>query len=307
MTDLAAGKLQVAEAKASLASKEFDLGAMEIDLESQVMQKDSEFQVSQAKYLALAELMRQKVPPVSLLDFRESKIVAEQKSKQKELAQKRLDNFKDSKQSQLEQFRLKMAVARSALASVQEKVDALTLTASKAGVIQEVTLKPGQRVNESVVLAKIVNPKDVVMRLKVPALHGGKLKPGQNSTITVNSRELLGKLVRVDPNVTGASLEVDVALNEHADFLRPNMHVLGEIEVTKLPNALFVDKPANAVENGNVMLYVLENNSAANYTQIQLGQFSSQYVEVVGGVNVGDKIILSDLSKANGASSILLN
>lgn len=308
-SQLSAKALELSEYKATLSSKNFDLYAQEISLESDATRLESEYLVAQEKHNAMLKLIEnEKLSPISQLEFQEAKIRANQLRKQWQLSMQRLHNFLDSKETQLEQYRARLAVAEEMRTRLQEKVDALILVAHKSGIIQEVSLKPGQRVEVGTVLAKIVKPDDILIRLKVPASQSDKLQINQQAVIKSSGHEIDGYITRIDPNVTGATLEVDIMLHEKAGFLKTSMHVSGEISVLQLDQVKYVETPSNVVENGSSQIYVLnKSGNKANLRRISIGALSSRHVQIIDGLDVGDKVILSDLSKTRGAETVILN
>lgn len=305
--ELSAQSLELAESNATLASRSFELDEQLTKLEFEEVRLESEFRIVDEKYQALRKLMNLDVPPISALDYSQAKIRAEQFRKQWKLAVQQVENFKQKRDAQLEQYRVNVTVAEKRLENIRQKVDSLSLKAKKEGVIQEVEIKPGQRLNLGQVLGKIVSSNDIFVRLKVPAIKSDKLEVNQNAVIESNGRKIQGKVIRIDPNVVGASLSVDIALEQEAPFLKTNMYVSGEIKVFNIEETLFVEKMSSLVENSSTKIYVFgESKKSAYLKEVQFGEISNRYVQIKAGLEEGQEIILTDLDDARGAEKIII-
>jgi HlyD family secretion protein len=70
----------------------------------------------------------------------------------------------------------------------------------------------------------------------------------------------------------------------------------GTIELERLDDVLFVGRPAFGQEQSAVGLFKVHIDGEATRVQVQLGRSSVSTVEVRSGLNVGDQVILSDMS-----------
>ena len=59
---------------------------------------------------------------------------------------------------------------------------------------------------------------------------------------------------------------------------------------------LFVGRPAFGQEQSAVGVFKLDPDGTASRTQVKIGRISVDNVEIVSGLNVGDQVVLSDMS-----------
>jgi HlyD family secretion protein len=99
---------------------------------------------------------------------------------------------------------------------------------------------------------------------------------------------------------------------------RPDLSVDGVIELERLENVLQVERPAFGQENQTVGLFKLiptdgkimagqEAGHEATQTPVKLGKASVQFIEVLEGLQEGDRVVLSDMSQYDGYNRIKLN
>jgi HlyD family secretion protein len=115
--------------------------------------------------------------------------------------------------------------------------------------------------------------------------------------------------VRVDPAVQNGTVKVDIALTGPLPKgARPDLSVEGVIELERLDDVIFVGRPAYGQERGKVGLFKLSpDGSEAVRTSVDLGRSSVNTVEVMAGLQPGDKVILSDMSTWDSHERVRLN
>jgi len=100
-------------------------------------------------------------------------------------------------------------------------------------------------------------------------------------------------------------ITIDGALPQGA---RPDLSVDGTIEIERLASILFVGRPVQGQPNSTVSLFKLfDGGNEAVRTRVELGRSSVNTIEVVGGLQVGDQVILSDMSAWDAYDRVRLN
>ena len=115
--------------------------------------------------------------------------------------------------------------------------------------------------------------------------------------------------MRLAPAPTQGTLAIDVALDgELPKGARPDMTVDGTIELERLKDALYVQRPAFGQEQSVITLFkYVEGGKEAVRVQVKLGRSSVTDIEILEGLNVGDRVILSDTSQFDSVNRIRLN
>ena len=104
---------------------------------------------------------------------------------------------------------------------------------------------------------------------------------------------------RIDPAAREGTFTIDVALTgELPGSARPDLSVDGTVELERLPaDTLHVGRPAFGQGQNTVGIFLLTpDGTEAVRTQVKLGRTSVSDVEVISGLNEGDRVILSDTS-----------
>ena len=88
----------------------------------------------------------------------------------------------------------------------------------------------------------------------------------------------------------------------------PTSSVDGTIELERLPDVLYVGRPVQGQPESLVSLFkVTEGGRAATRVQVKLGHSSVSTIEILQGLQIGDQIILSDMSQWDAFDRVRLN
>ena len=117
-----------------------------------------------------------------------------------------------------------------------------------------------------------------------------------------------GRVSRIDPTVMEGNVTVDVSLEGLLPRgARPDLSVVGTIEIERLDDILHVGRPVFAAADSDVELFKLvDDDKFAIRAHVQFGRNSVSTIEVLKGLDQGDKIILSDMSQWDSSDRIRL-
>jgi len=190
----------------------------------------------------------------------------------------------------------------------QNEVRGLLVRAGEDGVLQELTLQLGQWVVPGQVLAKVVQPKRLKAVLRIPETLAPDVRLGQTAKIDTRNGIVTGRVLRIDPASTSGTVSVDVSLEgELPQGARPELSVDGTIELERLSDVLYVGRPGYGQPNSTIgMFKVVEGGRYAIQTPVQVGRNSVNTMEVIQGLQPGDVVILSDMTRWDSASRIKL-
>ncbi len=212
--------------------------------------------------------------------------------------------------AQLAEIDATMRKARSSYDLKLKQVQSLHVRAGTAGVLAQIPTKiePGQSVSASTVVAKITNPKKLKAQLKVPEAQARDVTIGLVAEVDTHHGTVLGKVVRIDPTVMDGNVTVDVSLGGALpQGARPDLSVVGTVTIEKLDDVLNVGRPVFASSEGPSELFkVVEDGRYAVRSRVQFGRTSVSTIEVLEGLEIGDEIILSDMSQWDGCDRIRL-
>jgi hypothetical protein len=175
-------------------------------------------------------------------------------------------------------------------------------------VLQELPVELGQWVNSGATLAKVVQPGRLKAVLRIPETQARDLTTGQPASIDTRNGVVAGRVVRIDPAAQNGTVTVDVALEGPLPRgARPDMSVDGTVDIERLPNVLYMGRPAYGDAESTVGIFrVTPGTREAVRVQVRLGRSSASTIEVQQGLQPGDVVILSDMSQFERSDRVKL-
>jgi multidrug resistance efflux pump len=182
----------------------------------------------------------------------------------------------------------------------QERVASMTVRAGAAGVLQDTDLEIGQWVQPGETLAKVAEPRGLKAVLRIPETLARDVAIGQSAQVDTRNGVAAGRVFRIDPSVQNGSVEVHVRLlGEVPRGARSDLSVDGTIETARVEDVLFLARPAFSQADTNIALFKLDSGDSAVRVNVRVGRVSAGAAEIVEGLEPGDRVIVSDMSRWN--------
>jgi len=237
-----------------------------------------------------------------------SKVKAEQLAIRLTLEEDRTKNAEDSAAARLQAQQSHVDQQRALYDLKRSELDSLHVRAGIEGVLQLVPVDVGQHVTPSTNLARVADPKHLKAEIKIPETQARDITIGQPATVDTRNGIVKGRVSRIDPSVQNGTVTVDVLFTEPLpNGARPDLSIDGTIELENLKDVLYVGRPVHGQTDSTIGLFKLvEEGSEGLRVSVKLGKSSVNAVEILQGLNVGDKVILSDMSAWDGFDRVRL-
>ena len=217
------------------------------------------------------------------------------------------------RESQLINVRARHEDAASRLATLQGLIEACTLYAKRPGLVvyeEFMTASPrrkirvGDRVTSSQGLVTIPEVNRMLVEGSVGEAEVHRVRPGQTAVVRLEAYpalRLTGKVVRVGTLASSSinrpledkRFDLVIELDPASAELRPEMTARADILVGTRDNVLLI--PVNAVfeQGGRLVAHRRTRTGGVETLNVELGESNDQWVEVVGGLDDGDRVLLS--------------
>jgi HlyD family secretion protein len=300
-------QLEALESERQLTAARGDRVNLRTSLESQKLNQQGAVAVARSEYLeakrnaVAAESLAAK-QLISVMEASRARDRVEELQTRYDVEQKRLSVLSDAMGSQLALQEAQVDRLRAVTDFQRGRVHSMEVKAGAAGILQDLTLEVGQWAQPGAMLARIVEPGKLKAVLRIPETQAKDVTIGQPASIDTRNGIVAGRVARIDPAVQNGTVTVDVSLDgELPRGARPDLSVDGTIEVERLKDVLHVGRPAYGQGNSSVGLFKLvEDGHAAVRVNAELGRTSVNTVEIRGGLQPGDKVIISDMSRWDG-------
>ena len=225
-----------------------------------------------------------------------------------DLEQERTRVAGDSAQARLQAQQAHLEQARAMYQLRRDQADALHVRAGITGVLQLLPVDVGQSVAVGTNLARVADPKKLKAEIKIAETQAKDIVIGQNATIDTRNGIVKGHVIRIDPSVVNGTVTVDVGIDDPLPLgARADLSVDGTIELENLKDVLYVGRPVHGQTDATISLFkVMPDDSDAERVNVKLGRSSVNTVEILSGLKVGDKVILSDMSQWDNVDRIRL-
>jgi len=173
------------------------------------------------------------------------------------------------------------------------------------------TTKKGPMLRQVRGLGRLVRAEgstNLVGRVTLPAFMTVDVRPNQNAAIATRKGPLAnGHVSGISPSPSNDTRSVDLALDAVPPGVSAGLEIDATIDIEKLENVLYVGRPVHATANSTVSLFKIVNDGKeAARVEVKFGRSSVNTIEVLDGLQVGDKVILSDMSSYDHANRIRL-
>ncbi len=288
---------ELLDATSQLNSAKARLSAQRTSLQDQLLGNEAslaQYQASCDEARLRAEVNQKQFEQdlIPELELTLSNTNAERAKRLLEINQRRFEMFeKETVPAQLAELQESVSQAESLCELKRRQIESLKVRAGTNGVLAQVKdkIEPGQQIAPGVVLAR-----DVLI--------------GLPAEVDTYNGTVQGAVSRIDPTVIEGNVTVDVTLDGALPKgARPDLSVTGTIEIERLEDIFYDGRPVFASSEGVSELFrVVEEGRFAIRTRVRFGRVSVITIEVLDGLDVGDEIILSDMSQWDGQDRIRL-
>lgn len=305
---------QSMEADSQLASAQAAFENRKVELESTILNQQAlaatvQADYSQAKLTAESNESLYKQGLLPELQLKLSRTRAQELSTRNGIEEKRLAINTEALKTQLAVQQALLDQARELAKLRRRQLEELKVRAGISGVLQEVLVQVGQQVEPGTNLARVADPKRLKADVKIAETQAKDIQIGQTAQVDTRNGIVPGRVIRIDPAVINGTVTVDIRLEgDLPRGARPDLSVDGTVELEKLDDVLYVGRPAFGTENSTVSLFRYDaDGKTADRVQVKFGRSSVNQIEILEGLRVGDKVILSDTSQWDNVNRIRLN
>ena len=286
---LGAAQAQLEQLRTSLQTGRLSQAATVANMRTQLNEAERQFASSET--LAARNLIAQN-------DIAKARDQATELRSRLQIEEQRLALMTTTVDSQLALQRDQINRLRAIADYNKARVASMRVTGGVEGVLQGITLQPGQWVQSGTTLGQVVQPGRLKAELQIPETQARDIALGQVSSVDTRVGIVSGRVIRFDPQSINGTVQVDVSLDSTPAGARPDLQVDGTIEIERLADVLQVGRPAYGQPNAPAGIFRLTDGGRyAQRVNVRFGRASVNDIEVTAGLRVGDEVILSDMTR----------
>ena len=200
--------------------------------------------------------------------------------------------------SQLGQLRLASGSLSSSMGIARSNLGQLSIRAPVTGELSGFELQLGQALQQGERIGQIDSTGGNKLQADVDEYYLGRVRVGQGAAADVDGKTYRLKVAKVYPQVRNGQFQIDLVFDGPA----PASVQRGQTIATKLTlgdsaKALLIPNGAFFNDTGGNWIFVVDSGGkSATKRQIQLGRRNADFIEVLGGLQPGERVITSSYS-----------
>ena len=207
-------------------------------------------------------------------------------------------NAEKANQTRIASLDARLRSLRGELAESSERAAMAVTRADRPGVLTFVVEEAGATIRPGDVLARIADPDRFRIEATISDVHAERLSSQQPVRVPLGARVLRGEVERVLPAIESGALRFWVELDDPADSgLRTNLRTDVYVVTGRAADVLRIAKGPFVNGSGRQRVFVLDDESTLRRRTVELGLSGYDYYEVKSGLEPGERVVVSDMSR----------
>lgn len=187
-----------------------------------------------------------------------------------------------------------LQVARAELAQTDDQLARSRLTAPFAGVVADRVRRAGEEVGRGDVIARIVDPDELEIRLFVPLRHVRSVQPGAEVDVVADQREFTARVSRIVPagDPRSQSFEVLVKAPAVDGLLTAGNTVQVRLPLGEPQRRLSVPRDALIIRADGLYVVRMSAERRAQRVPVKAGVADGDWIAVDGTLRAGDTVVV---------------
>jgi HlyD family secretion protein len=196
---------------------------------------------------------------------------------------------------------------RLIVADAQRRVDELNVRSPVDGVVGTLSVADRTVVAANTALMTVVDLSRLEVELEVPESYADDLGLGMTAEVNIGAIHAMGKLSALSPEVVRNQVLARVRFDgQQPPGLRQNQRLTARILIEEKPNVLMLPRGSFVENEGGRAAYVMDGDVAVR-RPIQLGATSVSAVEILSGLQPGEKVVIAGTDAFEDAQRVLVN
>ena len=207
------------------------------------------------------------------------------------------DNEKEVLAAEYKVQELDFSIFRKGLAEMKRTLDDAQVRSPRKAILTYINNQIGAQVSEGGQVAIISDLSHFKVEGEIADTYGDRVAAGGKAIVKIGSDKLEGTVSSVTPLSKNGVISFTVQLKEDnhrrlRSGLKTDVYVMNAVkeDVMRVANGSFY------VGRGEYELFVCNSDNELVKRKIQLGDSNFEYVEVLSGLQPGDRVVVSDMS-----------
>ncbi len=300
------------QARAALDQQTVELERQRIESRQQALEKRKQADLAEVTLIAARREKRRAdeanaVKVISVIDFEK----AQDDLRNAELAHAHAiadaDLFDERLAFELKASELALEGQRLLVADLERQVDELSIRSPVGGIVGDLLVEQKAAVSSDTPVMAVVDLSNFEIDAQIPESYADDLSLGMPAEVTVAGRVYTAELVAVSPEIVANQVTTRVRfVDAMPSNLRQNQRLATRILLEERADVLTLKRGQFLDSGGGRVAYVIDKDGLATRRSIDIGARSLAAVEIVGGLEAGDRVIISSIDQFRGADTVLI-
>jgi len=197
-------------------------------------------------------------------------------------------------EQQLAQLRAAGAQLEAGLEFAKKNLDELNVRAPLAGKLSGFNIEVGQSIVPGGRIGQIDDPEGYKLNVRIDEFYLGRVDLHQAAVAEHNGRDIALTVSKIYPQVNDGQFEVDMSLADDPVGLRRGQTMQVRLTLGDNSDAILIPNGSFYQETGGNWLFVVApDGSEAVRRNVRLGRRNTEFIEVLDGLEPGEKVITS--------------
>lgn len=200
---------------------------------------------------------------------------------------------------------LEINIAEKNLGEMNRTLDDARIRAPRKATLTYVNDQIGQKISEGEQIAIISDLSHFKVDGELADSYGDRIGVGSKAMVKLGRQQLPGFVANVTPLSRNGVISFTVRLDDDnysglRSGLKTDVYILCDLmeDVTRIKNGTFYTGP------GSYELFVMTSDDELERRTVRLGESNYEYVEVISGLQPGEKVVLNDMKRFKDSSKV---
>jgi len=196
---------------------------------------------------------------------------------------------------QLDQQKASMKSMSAGLGIARNNLDALNLKAPVTGKLSGFSIQIGQSLQRGERIGQIDSPGKNKLQAGVDEFYLGRVQVNQSASVDWNGKTFRARVMKIYPQVQNGQFQVDLQfLGEEPQGVQRGQTLQAKLTLGDPAPAKLIPNGAFYNESGGAYVFVVSpDGGTAVKRQVRLGRRNPDFIEVLDGLDAGERVITS--------------
>jgi HlyD family secretion protein len=211
-------------------------------------------------------------------------------------------------EQQLKQLQEAGKQLETSLEFARKNLDDLNIRAPIAGKLSGFNIEIGQSIERGGRLGQIDDPDGYKLRVRIDEFYLGRVDLQQFAIAEHNGNNYEIRIAKIYPQVRDGQFEVDMLFDEEPAGLRRGQTLQLRLTLGDNSDALLIPNGSFYQETGGNWIFVVSaDGSEAVRRPVRMGRRNTDFIEVLDGLEEGEKVITSPYTSYTGMDRLTLD